>query len=119
MSRTSKRDEAELAAEFEQDADNAELWEEISAPSRHGRRKTLGTQVTIRLDRRSAEQLREIAQQQGVGYTSLLRSWVEERLNSEVTTLRLSKPQITVAGESAAGDVFQLSGPGGVVAAVG
>jgi hypothetical protein len=119
MGRISKQEEAELAAEFEQDAGKAELWEELPAPGRPGRRKTLGTQVTIRLDRRSAEQLREIAQQQGVGYTSLLRSWVEERLNSEVTILRLSKPQITVAGESAAWDVFQLSGPGGVVAAVG
>lgn len=119
MSRISKREEAELAAEFEQDADNEELWEEVPAPARSRGRKTLGTQVTIRLDHRSAEQLREIAQHRGVGYTSLLRSWVEERLNSEIATIRLSRPQITLAGESAGWNRFQLSGPGGVVAAVG
>ncbi len=118
MSRISKREEAELAAEFEQDAANEELWEELPAPTRTRGRKTLGTQVTIRLDHRSAEQLREIAQHRGMGYTSLLRTWVEERLQSEISALRLSKPQITVAGESGAAKV-QFSGPGGVVAAVG
>jgi uncharacterized protein (DUF4415 family) len=119
MSRISKREEAELAAEFEQDADNEELWEDMPTPARTRRRKTLGTQVTIRLDHSSAEQLREIAHHRGVGYTSLLRSWVEERLDHEIATLRLSKPQITVAGESAGLNRVQISGPGGVVAAVG
>ena len=117
MSRITKQEEAELAAEFEQDAENAELWEEVPAPARPRRRKTLGTQVTIRLNHRSAEQLREIAQHRGVGYTSLVRTWVEERLNSEISSLRLSRPQITIAGESASASVFQFSGPGGVVGA--
>jgi hypothetical protein len=73
MGRMSKHDEAELAAEFEQDADNEDLWEEVP-PAKTGRRKTLGTQVTIRLDHRSANQLREVARRQGVGSTSLVRS---------------------------------------------
>jgi len=115
MARMSKKDEAELAAEFEQDADNDDLWEEVPPPAKAGRRKTLGTQVTIRLDHRSANQLREIARRQGVGYTSLVRSWVEERLSREISTLRVTRPQITVAG--AAGSVVQFSGPGGVVGA--
>jgi hypothetical protein len=115
MGRMSKQDEAELAAEFEQDADNDDLWEEVPPPAKSGGRKTLGTQVTIRLDHRSANQLREIARRQGVGYTSLVRSWVEERLSREISTLRVTRPQITVAGRSAAGNVVQFSGAGGVV----
>jgi hypothetical protein len=117
MGRMSRQEEAELAAEFEQEAENQELWEELPAPPRAARRNTLGTQVTIRLDRRSAEQLRDIAQHSGVGYTSLMRTWIEERLNSEVATPRLSEPQITVAGDGA-WTRLQLSGPGGVVAVV-
>jgi hypothetical protein len=115
MGRMSKQDEAELAAEFEQDADNDDLWEEVPPPAKAGRRRTLGTQVTIRLDHRSANQLREVARRQGVGYTSLVRSWVEERLSREISTLRVTKPQITVAGRSAAANVVQFSGAGGVV----
>ncbi len=115
MSRISKDEEAKLAAEFEREAENEQLWDEVPAPSQAGHRKTLGTQVTIRLDEESAERLRQIARHRGMGYTSLLRRWVEERLNAEISTVRTSRPQITLAGHSGASNAFQLSGPARVI----
>jgi hypothetical protein len=117
MSRVSKDEEARLAAEFERDAEDDELWEEVPAPAQAGPRRTLGTQVTIRLDGGSAEQLRKIAKERGMGYTSLLRIWIEERLNVEVAGVRISRPQVT---EVRFGAVWkppplQLSGPGRMV----
>lgn len=69
--------------------------------------------MTIRLDGRSAEQLREIARQRGVGYTSLLRTWIEERLNFEAASVRVSGPQITEGGRNLLWKPsVQLSGAG-------
>jgi hypothetical protein len=119
MGRVSRSEEAKLAAQFEQDADDDELWEEVPAPTETSR-KTLGAQVTVRLDARSAEQLRQIARQRGVGYTSLVRSWVEERLDTETaeaSVVRVSKPQITVAGASIFRSLFQLTGPARTISA--
>ncbi len=113
MSRVPKDEEARLAAEFERDAENDELWEEVPSPTSDAPRRTLGTQVTIRLAGRSAEQLREIANQRGVGYTSLLRAWIEERLNLEAARVRISRPQITKGGVSVTEEPgVQLSGAG-------
>jgi predicted DNA binding CopG/RHH family protein len=109
MSHLSRDEESKLAAEFEREAENEEHWEEVPPPTQAGHRKTLGTQVTIRLDEELAEQLRQIARQRGLGYTSLLRSWVEERLNAETSTVRASRPQITVAGDSGRWNLFRRS----------
>jgi hypothetical protein len=112
MSRVPEDEEARLAAEFERDAKNDELWEEVPDPTPDRRRRTLGTQVTIRLDGRSAEQLREIARERGVGYTSLLRTWIEERLSFEASSVRISRPQITKGGFNVTWEPLVLSGAG-------
>jgi hypothetical protein len=111
MSRISREEEARLAAEMEREADNEEQWEEVPAPAQLGRR-TLGTQVTIRLDPATAEQLRQIARDRHVGYTSLLRSWIEERLSSEVALIRPEQLQISYAGQSIERDAIHWSGEG-------
>jgi len=113
MSRISREDEAQLAAEFEQEADNDEQWEEVPAPAQRGR-GTLGTQVTIRLDPATAEQLRQIARDRGVNYTSLLRSWIEERLSREMALIRPEQLQLAYAGESIATNAVHWSGEGEV-----
>lgn len=112
MSRVPKDEEARLAAEFERDAENDELWEEVPDPTPNRPRRTLGTQVTVRLEGRSAEQLRKIARERGVGYTSLLRTWVEERLNLEAASVRVRRPQITKAGFNVPWVRLVLSGAG-------
>jgi Ribbon-helix-helix domain len=66
-------------AQIEADASNPDLWEEIGGPDVSPR--TLGTSITIRLDPGLAERLRAIARRLGIGYTSLARQMLEERIN--------------------------------------
>jgi hypothetical protein len=113
MGRVSRDEEAKLAAQFEMEANDDEQWEEGPPPVRRGRR-TLGTQITIRLDDTAAEQLRTIARDRGIGYTSLLRHWIEERLSSEIYVVPAEEYRITYAGESLGKNAVQWSGPGEV-----
>ncbi len=119
MSGVSREEEARLAAEFEQEADDDEQWEEVPAPVQRGR-GTLGTQVTMRLEPAIAEQLRRIASDRGINYTALLRSWIEERLSTEIMLAESEQPQIAYAGESVERNAKHWSAEGEVkVALVG
>jgi predicted transcriptional regulator len=113
MAQISREEEARLAAEFEQEADDDEQWEEAPAPVQRSR-GTLGTQVTIRLDPATAEKLREVASDRSVGYTSLLRGWIEERLNAEIDRILADQIQMTPAGESVETNAVHGSGEGEV-----
>jgi len=74
-------DEA-LAQAMEDDARDESLWEDDPAPAT-AEKSRLGTQVSLRLEPDIAESLRRIARQKRVGYTSLIREWVVERLREE------------------------------------
>jgi hypothetical protein len=113
MGGISKEEEARLAAEFEEQADDDGQWEEAPTPVQRGRR-TLGTQVTIRLDGAAADQLRQLARDRGVGYTSLLRTWIEERLSNEIALIRREQFQMAYAGESVKQNAVHWSGEGEV-----
>jgi predicted DNA binding CopG/RHH family protein len=104
-----KRNEQDrLAAEFERDADNDELWEDDPAPVQRDR-GTLGAQVTIRLEPALAEQLRQIAGDRGVNYTALLRTWIKERLSAAIVRPEF---QMTWAGCASTGQRLQVTGEG-------
>jgi len=109
----SREQEARLAAEFEDTVDDDGPWEEVPAPVERGR-GALGTQVTIRLDPATAEQLRRVARDRNIGYTSLLRTWIEERLGSEMALIERQRPQIVVAGGSVERGAVHVSGEGEV-----
>jgi predicted transcriptional regulator len=113
MGRISRDEEARLAAEFEREANDDDQWEEVPAPLQRGR-GTLGTQVTIRLDPAIAEQLRRLAGDLGVNYTTLLRSWIEERLSRETARLESQQLQMAYAGESVEVNALHWSGEGEV-----
>ena len=113
MGRISREEEARLATEFEQEADDDEQWEEVPAPVQRGR-GTLGTQVTIRLEPAIAEQLRQIASDRGVNYTALLRTWIEERLSAETALVQPERLQIAYAGESVEWNAVHWSAEGEV-----
>lgn len=70
-----------VEAEVEADLQNLDMWEPL--PEEETRRGPLGTQVSIRLDAEDAVRLRRVADARGVGYTSLLREWIRERLYAE------------------------------------
>lgn len=113
MARISSDEEDRLAAEFEQEADRDGSWEEAPAPVERGR-SSLGTQVTIRLDPGTAERLRQVAKGRNVGYTSLLRGWIEERLSTEMALIDRAQPQVSYAGRSVERDAVHASGQGEV-----
>lgn len=92
-----KKKQEQLAEEFERDAQDADVWASDPAPSANAR-ATLGTQVTIRLDGRDANRLRQIAATRRVGYTSLLRDWIQDRLRAEDTEAELILPGISQNG---------------------
>jgi predicted transcriptional regulator len=56
-------------------------WELMEATNT--KRSPLGAQVTIRLAPDQASRLRRVAEREGVGYTSLLREWIGQRLEAE------------------------------------
>jgi Ribbon-helix-helix protein, copG family len=64
---------------IEADASNPDLREKIDGPDAPPR--TLGTPITIRLDPDLADRLRAIARRRGIGYTSLARQVLAERIN--------------------------------------
>lgn len=108
-----KRDEM-LARQIERDADDPSAWEEDPAPTQ---KRTLGSQVTIRLDPEMAGRLREVARRERTGYTSLLRTWIEDRVRAEesrgevviLASARMA-PAVTYTGNAL---LFQVS-PGKV-----
>ena len=87
-----KRDEEDrLRAQARKDANDPAAWEEVpQAESTTRRRGGLGAQVTLRLSPEYAERLRRIAGVRGLGYTSLLREWVEQRIRREEVSVRYS-----------------------------
>jgi hypothetical protein len=76
-----RKEEQRLIAELEADASDPDAWEDDPAPA--STKRVLGAQVTIRLDPELAERARRIADAHRVGYTSLLRRWIEERVQVE------------------------------------
>lgn len=92
-----KKKQEKLAEEFERDAQDGDAWAPDPAPS-DSARATLGTQVTVRLDGRDASRLRQIAAAKRVGYTSLLRDWIQDRLRAEDAEAELILPGISQNG---------------------
>lgn len=92
------RDElARAEAIFEETFDDESAWEDDPAPG-VGAKHRLATQVTVRLSADVAEQLRRIATTEGVGYTSLIRRWIEERAAEEVSAVSgSSRVRYTIA----------------------
>lgn len=94
-----RKDEERVAAGFEADAFTDSAWEDVPSLDAFPRRR-LGAQVTIRLDPELAERLRAIATRERVGYTSLLRRWIEERVRAEESDVvaHFVFPTVTMSG---------------------
>lgn len=88
MSKRTRQTEERLAHEMERDVDDSAAWEPDPAPAGVAR-AALGAQITIRLDENLAARLRGVAQGRRVGYTALVRQWVEDRLRWEDAAAQL------------------------------
>ncbi|HEX9870800.1 MAG TPA: CopG family antitoxin [Candidatus Tectomicrobia bacterium] len=63
-------------------------YEDEFRPVRARFAKRLSTGVTIRLDPETLQKLRAVAQERGIGPTTLIRMWVLERLKQKETAPR-------------------------------
>ena len=117
---TDRQAEDRLAEQLEADAFDEDAWIEDAAPE--VAKRTLGAQVTLRLDADKAEEIRRVAARRGVGYTSLIRVWVEERLADELRGFS-SLPDLVVApqtaGEAASSEERFTTGHGRAVLKAG
>jgi len=107
-----RKEEEELIAQVVADDKDPDAWEDDPAPTLT--RKTLGAQVTLRLDPDRADLVRQIAARRQVGYTSLIRMWVDERIEQEGATRR-PLPELSWAGHvefEADTDSVRMSGDG-------
>src|SRR2546428_7199501 len=73
--------EERIARELEADLANQDAWERM--PDIPQQSRSLSTQVSVRLDADDAKRLRHVARAQKLGYTSLLRRRIEERLHHD------------------------------------
>lgn len=98
----------ELAAQLEQDTNDPTAWEDDDDDDESVPERGLGTTITVRLDADTARGLRERAAAAGVGYTTLLRTWVQERLALEEQKAyhHVVWPTATYAGPSFGGQRF-------------
>ncbi len=80
-----------LIDQLEEDAHNEDLW--YPDPGDESSSRGLGATITVRLDAGTARDLRRVASSQGVGYSTLLRMWVKDRLADEA----LGGPLVPVA----------------------
>lgn len=110
------KDEQNLIDELTSDAADAGAWELDEPPARDARRR-LGAQLSVRLDADHAERLRGIAERHGIGYTSLVRSWIEERIDSEASPAVAAPIRVSPgAGDSRIDEPVQITGSAWLVA---
>ena len=69
-------------AEFWDTHDLSDYWDELK-PVKVKFAKNLSEGITIRLDAKTLEELREQAHSKGIGPTTLARMWILERLHSK------------------------------------
>ncbi|MGH8908626.1 MAG: ribbon-helix-helix protein, CopG family [Egibacteraceae bacterium] len=93
MLRTSREEEDALVERIEADAADPDAWEDDPAPSRTGDRRTLGAQITVRLDPEIVDQLSALARARRVGHTQLARQLIEDGLRAHTAGVGLSGPE--------------------------
>jgi predicted DNA binding CopG/RHH family protein len=72
-------------AKFWDEHDAAEFWPEIAAEKEAFADKRPKKSISMRFDIETLEQLREIAAAKGIGYQTLIRMWIKERLKKEAS----------------------------------
>ncbi len=72
-------------AKFWEEHDVAEFWPEMAVGKERFVDKRQKKAISMRFDLDTLEQLREIAEAKGIGYQTLIRMWIKERLRHEVS----------------------------------
>ena len=74
------RSDQELIEAVLADLDDPDAWEDDPAPD-DSVPGPLDAVITVRIDAATQEKLRDVAQRLGMKYTTLIRSWINERLS--------------------------------------
>jgi len=72
-------------ARFWEEHDASEFWPEMAVEKEAFVDKRLKKAISMRLDVDTLEQLRQIADTKGIGYQTLIRMWIKERLRQEAS----------------------------------
>lgn len=72
-------------AKFWEEHDAAEFWPEMAVRKERFVDKRQKKAISMRFDLDTLEQLREIAEAKGIGYQTLIRMWIKERLRHEAS----------------------------------
>ncbi len=72
-------------AEFWAEHDAAEFWPDMTPEKERFVDKRQKKAISMRFDVDTLDQLREIAEEKGIGYQTLIRMWVKERLRQEAS----------------------------------
>lgn len=114
---TIDREHAEaMLDDFEDHPDKWEIVREVPpAPSGHQPKVT----VALRLDRATLDLVKAAAEEQGVGYTTLIRDWVEERVRLGPATVTVQPQALArwqqVASRAAEGLRLDIDASAGTV----
>jgi predicted DNA binding CopG/RHH family protein len=99
-------------AEFWDTHDSTDFFEDTKEVDVHFSgprpRKTL---ISLRLDQETIDRLKELASEQGLGYQTLIRTWVTERLMAETQSMKVQ----TYDEDEAASFAIGLFAPLGMV----
>lgn len=89
--RTTTVDLAKEAARFtfEKNFDRDGVWVE-AAPDDDVREAAIA--ISLRLPGRQLQLLKELARREGIGYQTLMKRWLDDRLREELTARREGKP---------------------------
>ena len=80
----SKMSDIEIAV-FWEEHDAADFWPEMKVEKEGFVDKRPKKSISMRFDVETLEQLREIASAKGIGYQTLIRIWIKERLEQEAS----------------------------------
>lgn len=72
-------------AKFWDEHDAAEFWPEMKEEKEPFVDKRPKKAISMRFDADTLEQLRRIAEAKGIGYQTLIRMWIKERLKQEAS----------------------------------
>lgn len=72
-------------ARFWEEHDAAEFWPEMVVEKEAFVDKRPKKAISMRFDIDTIEQLRQIADAKGIGYQTLIRMWIKERLRQEAS----------------------------------
>lgn len=72
-------------ADFWDTNDSADYWDQMEEVKEEYVDKHVMKPISIRIDERTLEKLKKTASEKGIGYQTLIKIWINERLEKEAS----------------------------------